>query len=249
MKKFILAFVMSFMMCASVYAADQEVYIDQSGSNLDLDIDIIGTSNKVGSSSDDFEITGNYQDIDIDLTGAGNLVTGQWKNVGTDSAADLTLDVDGSYNTFVIDVGSSGSTGATGSHIIADHDVSGTSSAQSSHTWRIGNAATTTNVDFNLTLKGSAMTTSIIDNQSGSSSNAKTTVVTMDTSSAGVNIDVNKSGAGEHNTDLLIEGSFASGVMHIDQQGSQSSTVDVELSGASSGNVRVCVTGTGSDCN
>ena len=42
MKKFILAFVMSFMMCASVYAADQEVYIDQSGSNLDLDIDIIG---------------------------------------------------------------------------------------------------------------------------------------------------------------------------------------------------------------
>ena len=250
MKKFILAFVMLFVMSASVvYAADQEVYIDQTGSNLDLDIDIIGTTNKVGTSSDDFEIIGNYQDVDIDLTGAGNLVTGEFKNIGTDTTEDLVLDIDGSYQSIDLDVGSSGSTGATGSQILLDLDGSGASGTQRLVILEIGRTATTNNVDFNLILKGNTMTTTIKDNQSGTSTNEKSTDIVMDTSSAGVTIDVNKSGAGEHNTDIDIDGSFASGVLHIDQHGSASSTVDLELDGASSGNARVCVTATSSDCD
>lgn len=252
MKKIILAFVMTFMMSASVaYAADQEVYIDQTGSNLDLDIDIIGTTNKVGTISDDFEIIGNYQDVDIDLTGLNNLITGEWKNIGTDGTADLTLDIDGSYQSIDLDVGSSGSTGATGSQILLDLDGSGVSGTQRAVTLEIGKTATTNNVDFNLVLKGNTMTTTIKDNQSGTSTNEKYTDIDMAIASSGVTIDVDKSGAGEHLTTVDIDGSFASGGLHIDQHGSGSSHVILELNDASSGNARVCVTGvgSGSDCN
>ena len=63
MKKFILAFVMSFMMCASAFG--NEVYINQSGSGLDLDITIDGAGSKVGASDDVTQIIGDNLDIDI----------------------------------------------------------------------------------------------------------------------------------------------------------------------------------------
>ena len=68
MKKFILAFIMSFMMCASVYAADQEVYIIQSGASADVDIVLDGAANKIGTSSDITAITGTNQDVNINFT-------------------------------------------------------------------------------------------------------------------------------------------------------------------------------------
>ena len=64
MKKFILAFIMVIM--ASVAYAANEVYINQSGSGLDLDITLDGDGSFVGQSDDVTYIKGADLDIFID---------------------------------------------------------------------------------------------------------------------------------------------------------------------------------------
>ena len=73
MKNFILVFVM-FIMTSVVYA-ESSVYINQSGSGLDLDITLDGNGSSVGTSSDVTQIIGDNLDIVIDLD-ATSTVTG-----------------------------------------------------------------------------------------------------------------------------------------------------------------------------
>ena len=70
MKKFILAFVMSFIMCASAFG--NEVYINQSGSGLDLDITIDGAGSKVGASDDVTQIIPKTQNYPFEVKLAMN---------------------------------------------------------------------------------------------------------------------------------------------------------------------------------
>ena len=73
MKIFILVIIM-FIMTGVVYA-QSSVYINQSGSGLDLDITLDGDGSSVGTSSDITQIFGNNLDIVIDLD-ATSTVTG-----------------------------------------------------------------------------------------------------------------------------------------------------------------------------
>jgi hypothetical protein len=84
MKKFIFTFVMSFITCAfvtyfmvwsDVYAADQEVYIIQSGASADIDILLDGSANKIGVVSDITAITGADNDVNLSFVGSTNTLT------------------------------------------------------------------------------------------------------------------------------------------------------------------------------
>ena len=61
-------------MCGVSYASD--VYINQSGADLDLNITQDGQTNKVGSSTEDFDLDGDDHTIDIDQLGNTNTISG-----------------------------------------------------------------------------------------------------------------------------------------------------------------------------
>ena len=62
MKKFILAFIMFFVMIGASLA-DSNVYITQSGAALDLDITLDGNANAVGAANDRTLLTGANLDV------------------------------------------------------------------------------------------------------------------------------------------------------------------------------------------
>ena len=67
MKTIILVFIMFIM--ASVTHAQNSIYIEQSGSGLDLDITLDGDGSFIGTSSDKTQIVGDNLDIIIDVDG------------------------------------------------------------------------------------------------------------------------------------------------------------------------------------
>ena len=109
MKKVILAFIMFFIMTSASFA-DSNVYITQSGANLDLDITMDGNNNAVGASNDRTLLTGANLDVDIDLIGASNVITGDFIGAGESGQDDLKINQTGSTNTTALNVGSSAAT-------------------------------------------------------------------------------------------------------------------------------------------
>ena len=59
----IIAFLATFVMYGVSYASD--VYINQSGADLDLNITQDGQTNKVGSSTEDFDLTGDDHTLSL----------------------------------------------------------------------------------------------------------------------------------------------------------------------------------------
>ena len=235
MKKFILAFIMSFMMCASVYAADQEVYIIQSGASADVDIVLDGAGNKIGASNDITAITGTNQDVNINFTGNTNTLTGDFINTGVSGANDLELAATGDGNVYAINVGAGGS--AVSSSIIEDRDGGG---GEVSYT--IGSTNVVKNADINVRAYGNDVDVTVLENSSDNSTTQKATTITMDTSSNDVDLSVTHAGAGIHNTILNIDGSFAGSDITVAQSGSQDTTVNLEVNGATSSDFDITIT-------
>jgi len=234
MKKFILAFVMSFMICAGVYAADQEVYIIQSGATADIDIVLDGSANKIGTSSDITAITGANLDVNLNFEGNTNTLTGDFIGAGVSGADDFVLDTDGNTNVYTIDVGSGGA--AVSSSIIEDRD--GNSGEIS---YRIGTTNVVNNADINVRAFGNDVDVTVLENSSDASSTQKATTVTMDTSSNDVDLSVIHSGAGIHNTTLNIDGSFAGSDISVSQTGAQDTIVNLEVNAATSSDFDITV--------
>ena len=63
----------------------------------------------------------------------------------------------------------------------------------------------------------------------------------MDTSSNDVDIDVDHSGAGIHNTTLNIDGSFAGSDITANQTGAQDTIVNLEVNGATSSDFDITI--------
>ena len=234
MKKFILAFIMSFMMCAGVYAADQEVYIVQSGATADIDIILDGSGNKVGASTDKTTITGTNQDVDINFTGNLNTLTGDFINTGVATADDFKLDTDGNSNQYTIDVGGGGE--AINSSIIEDRD--GSSGVVS---YRIGTDCVTKNTDIEVVAKVDDVDIDILANSRDTTTTQKLIKIDMAISSKDVDFDIDHAGAGIHNTDLNIDGSAAGTDYIVSQTGAQDTTVNLQSSGATSSHFNIQV--------
>lgn len=222
-------------MCASVYAADQEVYIIQSGASADVDIVLDGAANKIGTSSDITAITGANQDVNINFTGNTNTLTGDFINAGVSGANDLELATTGNENVYAINVGAGGA--AVSSSIIEDRDGN---SGEVSYT--IGSTNVVKNADINVRAFGTDVDVTVLENSSDNSTTQKATTITMDTSSNDVDLSVIHAGAGIHNTILNIDGSFAGSDISVAQSGSQDTTVNLEVNGATSSDFDITIT-------
>jgi len=144
MKKAILAFVMFFMMVGTIgYAADSNVYLEQSGSDVGLIVDIyidgagssVGSASGASSTDEEFVVGGGTNNnIDIDIIGGTNYVYGEWINDSTNSAVeDLTINNSGAGIQTRVDVGED----ATVTNVRLNQL---SSAASNVFTYRIGNS-------------------------------------------------------------------------------------------------------------
>ena len=216
----IIAFLATFVMYGVSYASD--VYINQSGADLDLNITQDGQTNKVGSSTEDFDLTGDDHTIDIDQLGNTNTISG---SVDGDSQT-LTISQDGDSNTSTVNVGTNAS--ADDNSII--QDIEGNSNTT---TVNVGTSAASGDADIDLTVEGDSNTVTINENSTAAmiGEDKKITNITLSGGSSDSNtVTSTHAGAGDHDTTLSHTGS--DGTFSINQSGAHHTVVDLTTSGA-----------------
>ena len=267
MKNFILVFVM-FIMTGVVYG-QSSVYINQSGGGLDLDITLDGDGSSVGASNDITQIEGENLDIVIDLD-ASSTVTGDVYITGDGASVDeLNLTSQGNGVAYTLAIGANGDLSVGTSVIETRTNANSGSTTGGTSIYTIGAISNSGDyTDIDVVLKGSNIDINLLDNSTGgTSSNKSTTAVTMGTDSADVDIDidktgagnsditlniagsaagsdytVNQSGAGAHATTLQINGTSAGSNFNVQQSGGNATTVSGTFAGASSSNVDIIIT-------
>lgn len=217
--------------------ADNQVFITQSGTNAQIEIDQIGGTNLVGGNEtasgtpiSDLKLTGNQQNIDIDQVGSANkfrgdivsdTFTGVFKFTGSTNEFDIQFDPTASYDSDNITMDFT----ATGSN----NDI----------TLNVANADSAANLDYDAIITG----------------DYNTWVNNIDSDNVTFNVDVNgsnttldydadgyASGSSGHTFILDQDGSYID--YTIDQQ--STSAVDylnlqMTTAGTTSLDARVCV--------
>ena len=240
MKNFILVFVM-FIMTSVVYA-ESSVYINQSGSGLDLDITLDGNGSSVGTSSDVTQIIGDNLDIVIDLDATSTVVGDVYITGDGASVDELNLTSQGNGVAYTLAIGANGDLSVGTSVIETRTNANSTNGGTSVYTvGAISGSGDYTDID--VVLKGGNIDINLLDNSTGGvSANKSTTIVTMNTDSADVDIDIDKTGSGNHDTKLIINGSAAGSDFTVNQSGGNATIVDATFAGASSSNVDIIIT-------
>jgi hypothetical protein len=183
-KKTVIAFAIA-MMCVSTYAADNSIYIDQSGDNATITMTQDGSSNHVrgvNAPSNDIaaKLYGDGLTVDILQTGSGNSLdlgaqTGQAGGI----SSSITYHVTGNNNTAKIDMNNAGTR---------------SSLANTINVTQAGN-----NTDTQISMKGS--NNSLTSSQSG---NLNKIIATID---AGATlVTVNQTGGTGNETTLNLTG-------------------------------------------
>ena len=208
-------------------AAANEIYINQVGDSLDLDIVQDGQDNQFGDSTTDASLTGNDMTFSITQTGSyndiaavinGNSYTGTWAFTGDYNTVALTCDSAGTNcenitlnitntgdtNDYTFDIGSTadadGSTIAftvTGDNNIIDTTIDGKSVALSV---TVDNSASLATTSANSD-EGNAITI----NSSGNGDTAGN-AVTLDITGGGSTYDINQSGIYDNTVDATFSG-------------------------------------------
>ncbi len=219
--------VLSISLFASVSFAN-DIYITQSGDNLDLDITQDGTDNVIGTTGTAVTLTGDDMSFDITQTGSYNTITaiikgdtysGTWDITGDSNEIDLLCSstTAGSCDTVTLNVTT---TGDDNDYTINIGETSDADSATVAFT------VTGDNNIINSTLDGTnANITVALDNSASLSTNSANSdegvAVTLD-------IDGNGDSAG-HTVDLDITG--GGGTVDVTQSGIYDNTVDLTISG------------------
>ncbi len=193
-----------------IYAADNEIYVDQSGTGANIDLEQLGISNIIGGlnstagSLNPFDLDGNTMTLDINMIGATN------KFLGDIFADNFTgfYEFDGGTNSFTIQVDPTDTYSADGSNQNVDVTGSG-----NTFTLNQGTTAIAASLDLDWIINGS--------------SNTITSGINVDSATNYVNIDGNDNA-------LTYSGSgYAGGYFYLDHDGSnrtfnitQSSTLD-----------------------
>jgi len=204
------------MIASSVMAND--IYIQQSGDNLDLDITQDGQNNQAGNSTTTMSLTGDTMTFSISQVGDSNVIealingttytgninlTGGSNTVDLDCAANncdtvsMSIDVTGDSADITVDLGST----ADASDYVGTIDI--TSNASETFTLTVNAAAADADID--------------ITNSSGLTGNTSTYTQTGDGDSAGHSLTHSHTGDG--------------GVINMSQSGIYDNTIDVTTSG------------------
>ena len=215
------------IMSIITYAADNEIYVEQSGATANLDLEQLGSANIIGGLN---SVSGTLTPLDLD----GTSMTLDINQIGSTNSflGDITADnftgffeFDGSSNDFTIQVDPTNTYGADGSDV--NVDVTGTSNT---FTLDLATSSMSSNTDLDWIINGDSNT---------------------------INADIDYDGAtnymdidGDSNTVNFDGQGYAGGYFYLDQTGNsrtfninQMSTLDNDwlkiLSTGSSGTICV----------
>ena len=194
----------------AVWAADNEIYVDQSGASSSIDLEQIGSGNLIGGlnaaagNMTPLDLDGTSMTLDINQIGSSNIFRG---DITADSYTGY-FNFSGSSNNFTMQTDPTNTYGADTSDV--NVDVTG-----SSNTFTLNQAtsALASTLDLDWTINGS--------------NNSVTAAIDYDTATNYMDID------GDDNTVTLDADGYAQGYFYLDQTGNsrtfnvtQQSTLD-----------------------
>ena len=194
----------------AVWAADNEIYVDQSGASSSIDLEQIGSGNLIGGlnaaagNMTPLDLDGTSMTLDINQIGSSNIFRG---DITADSYTGY-FNFSGSSNNFTMQTDPTNTYGADTSDV--NVDVTGSSNT---FTLNQATAAMASTLDLDWTINGS--------------NNSVTAAIDYDTATNYMDID------GDDNTVTLDADGYAQGYFYLDQTGSsrtfnvtQQSTLD-----------------------
>ena len=194
----------------AVWAADNEIYVDQSGASSSIDLEQIGSGNLIGGlnaaagNMTPLDLDGTSMTLDINQIGSSNIFRG---DITADSYTGY-FNFSGSSNNFTMQTDPTYTYGADTSDV--NVDVTGSSNT---FTLNQATAAMASTLDLDWTINGS--------------NNSVTAAIDYDTATNYMDIDA------DHNTVTLDADGYAQGYFYLDQTGNsrtfnvtQQSTLD-----------------------
>jgi len=219
-------FVSMLFFLSPAYAND--IYIQQSGDNLDLDITQDGQNNVVGTSSTDVTLDGDDMTFAITQTGNTNTIaavikgdtyTGTWAFTGNTNTVDLLC-----------------SSAATGKCDTVTLNIT-TTGDDNDYTIKIGESADSDNAVVNFTVTGdNNILTPTINGKSAALTvtlnNASSLSTNSDAGDEGVAITTTQTGDGDVNGHgITLDVTGGGGKIDITQSGIYDNTVDLTIAG------------------
>lgn len=191
----------------SAYGANNLIYITQSGgsSALTMNIDQIGNSNIVGTSSARVSLTGTAMTVDVDQVGDSNVIAA---TIAQGNSTSFTLRSTGDSNTQTLAVG------ATGDVAGSDFDFAATGDSNVL-VYTQGAAATATSSDTDIIITGTSNNLNITTEVVGGTNN-------WDVDGDSNDIDTTQTGNANHSITADITGNTNN--IDIDQTNSGGST-------------------------
>ena len=214
-------------------ALANDIYIEQVGDTLDLDITQDGDSNVIGTSTTDVNLDGDSMTFAITQTGDSNTIvadiqggtyTGTWVFTGDSNAVDLSCDSTSGTNCENVTLNIS----TTGDSNTFDFNIGDTADADSADiTFTITGDGNVIESDVD----GKNADITVTMNNSSSTATGGATSGLLSSSGAGnvVDIDVNGNGSTGHTINLDITGGGSS--YTVTQSGINDNTVDADFSG------------------
>lgn len=194
----------------AVWAADNEIYVDQSGASSSIDLEQIGSGNLIGGlnaaagNMTPLDLDGTSMTLDINQIGSSNIFRG---DITADSYTGY-FNFSGSSNNFTMQTDPTNTYGADTSDV--NVDVTGSSNT---FTLNQATAAMASTLDLDWTINGS--------------NNSVTAAIDYDTATNYMDID------GDDNAVTLDADGYAGGYFYLDQTGNsrtfnvtQQSTLD-----------------------
>lgn len=241
--------VIMLLLCPTLYAADNSIYIDQAGSSSDISITQDGSGNTVydvgngATSTTAASLTGDSQTIDIDQIGSGNtLKLGINSTVTSGVGVDLTYFITGSNSTASIDFNDDGQ--GTLSNLVFSVTQTGNYNDLFADILGTGNSVTAVATggdynDFNFTINADAVTLGV--NISGGGGNTVTTNLTSDNGTVDITavgasntISTTQSGvAGLTGHSVTLDVTGSSNSITTSQSGAIDTTIDITSVGSS----------------
>ena len=213
-----------------------EIYIDQIGDTLDLDITQDGQNNEFGDSTTDIDLDGDTMTFDITQTGDTNIInaviqgdtyTGTWVFTGSGNQVDLKCDSSaaGNCQTVTLDITTTGDDNLFELNIGENNDAS-----SSTIEWTITGDGNVLMADVD---GASANVNVTVDNSATGSGTTVTDVASGNSTDAGgVMVIIDQDGDGDvsgHSVTLDITGGGSK--YDITQSGIYDNTVDGTFSG------------------
>jgi hypothetical protein len=224
-----------FLMCLiSTPALANDIYIEQVGDTLDLDIVQDGTNNVIGTSTTDVNLDGDDMTFSITQTGStnsivadiqGNSYTGTWAFTGDSNTVDLSCDSTSGTNCENVTLNIT----ATGDSNAFTFDIGDTADADGS---TIGFTITGDGNVINSNVDGVSAEVAVTVNNSSSVASSGATSGQLTSSGSGNVVDINISGDGDsigHTVKIDATGGASS--YTVTQSGVNDNMVDADFAG------------------